>query len=114
MEVVVPVGGGLVNGAGIRLVAMVGAVHAGLHVVHRLHVVIVVVPVVALVAGPVVEGVVVLLVGLRLHRGRGGGGLVVSIGALHRAFGGQRHGENQQCVRVHLVGRTVNCDYVGL
>ena len=78
---------------------MVGAVHAGLHVVIVVVLVVVVVgvvPAVALVAGPVVEGVVVLLVGLGLHRGRGGGGLVVfiSIGALRCAFSGQRHGEN--------------------
>ena len=78
---------------------MVGAVHAGLHVVIVVVLVVVVVavvPVVALIAGPVVEGVVVLLVGLGLHRGGGGSGLVVSItiGALRCAFSGQRHGEN--------------------
>merc|ERR1719410_1372932 len=109
VEVVVPVRG-VVHGAGVCLVAMVRAVHAGLHVVIAvvlIVVVVAVVPAVALVAGPVVEGVVVLLVGLWLHRGRGGGGLVVSIsiGALRCAFSGQRHGENQHCVRVHLVGR---------
>merc|ERR1719270_1908405 len=60
VEVVVPVRG-VVHGAGVCLVAMIGAVHAGLHVVIalRLHVVIAVVPVVRFVAGPVVEGVVV-------------------------------------------------------